>query len=168
MYEKNCLNYGFITHVPDARYVIVLQMHPSSQQEKKRLLTKVYSIDKNVRMYTIHAHTLHTQNHAGTRMLLQVVKGPSCVILCETHDTFVALLQLFLQTTEKKTLPFTLMGAKYLHTLYDYAAITVLAKQSLQWENVLEMTTASCFMVGSLHVYAEKCVCDSDNTVYAM
>ena len=41
MYEKNCLNYGFITQLKHAKHVIVLQMHPSSQQEKAQLFEKL-------------------------------------------------------------------------------------------------------------------------------
>jgi len=157
MYEKNCLNYGFTTHVQDAEYVIVLQMHPSSQQEKAHLFDKVYSIDMNASIHTIHAHTLHTQDHHETNMLLTAVKGPSCVIVCETYEKFVLLLQMFGKTSEKTPLPYTVTGAKHFDTMLSPADIAVLAHKSLQWEDILEMTHTSSFMVGSLHVHADTC-----------
>jgi len=160
MYEKNCLNYGFIARVPHTPYALVLQMHPSSQQEKEDFFAKVRAIDTHASMHTIHAHTLHTQNDPTTRMLLTAVKGASCVITCDTYDAFVSLLQMCDQKTEKTVIPFTVVGAKYHESMLDPASITVLAQKSLQWDTVLEMTQAPCFMVGSLHIHVEKCTCD--------
>lgn len=160
MYEKNCLNYGFTTHVQDAKHVIVLQMHPSSQQEKTHLFDKIYSIDLDASIHTIHAHTLHTQKHHETNMLLTAVKGPSCIIVCETYEKFVLLLQMFGKTSEKTPLPYTVTGAKHLDKMLNPADIAVLAHKSLQWEDILEMTHTSSFMVGSLHVHGDTCVCE--------
>lgn len=162
MYEKNCLNYGFITHIKDANHVIVLQMHPSSQQEKTHLFEKIYAIDTDASIHTLHAHTLHTQDHTETNMLLTAVKGPTCVIVCETYENFVLLLQLFART--KHTLAFTVTGAKYFNTLLKPSDINILANKSLQWDDVLELTHPTSVMVGSLHIHAEVCECDSVHT----
>ena len=158
MYEKNCLNYGFITQLKHAKHVIVLQMHPSSQQEKAQLFEKIYAVDGDASIHTLHAHTLHTQDSPEINMLLTAVKGPSCVILCETYEKFVSLLQLFVKA--KTTLPFTITGAKYLETMLNSSDLRVLANKVLQWDDILEVTHPTSFMVGSLHIHADGCECD--------
>ena len=165
MYEKNCLNYGFLTMLKHANHVLVLQMHPSSQQEKAQVFEKVYAIDTDASIHTLQAHTLRTQQDSELSMLLTAVKGPSCVIFCETYEKFVLLLQLFVQAKPTLSsalhtsgkLPFTLTGAKYFETMLNVSDLHVLANKILQWEDILEVTHPTSFMVGSLHVHTEKC-----------
>lgn len=157
MYEKNCLHAGFLSQVHNALHMIVLQMHPASVQEKARVFDKVYTIDPDAQIHTVHAHTLHTHNNASIDMVLEGVKGPSSVIVCQSEDKLVALLHLF--ATEAKDLPCTVTGAKYHALMVDALAIDVLAKQAMRWEEVLDITACSSMMVGSLHVHAQTCVC---------
>lgn len=168
MYEKNCLHQWFIAEVPYAKYVLVLQMHPSSQQEKEDFVSKIRAIDMHTQVHTIHAHTLHTTNDPETLTLLTLVKGTSSVITCHTYETFVSLLQLCHQKTKKKsgqshtptTLPFTIVGAKNNETLLDVSAITVLTEKSLQWETVLEISQPASSMLGVLHMHVHACTCE--------
>ena len=155
MYEKNCLSYGLATQLKQSNYVIVLQMHPSSQQEKAQLFEKVYALDTQASIHTLHAHSLQTQDSPEINMLLTAVKGPSCVIFCETYEKFVLLVQLFV----KSKLAFTLTGAKYVDRMLNSSDLHVLANKVLQWQDILEISHPTCFMVGSLHLHAHQCEC---------
>lgn len=158
MYEKNCLNARFLSHVERAYHVIMLQMHPSSQQEKADVFAEVYAIDTQASIHTLHAQSLSAQDHPCIDMLLTGVKGPSCAIVCSSYDTFVLLLRMFAQKADH--VPCSVTGAKHFDSILDPTALTVLAKKALQWDDVYETTHSSSCMMGSLHVHVDECVCD--------
>lgn len=192
MYEKNCLNYGFIksvlshgtsekhqcsesnacsfeaSKIPHSKYVLVCQMHPSSQQEREDFVSKINAIDTHAIMHTIHASTLRTTNDQVTLTLLTVVKGTSSVITCHKYETFISLLQLCHQKTKKKSgqshkammLPFTVVAAKKDDTLLNAYELTVLAEKSLQWDVVLEISQHASSLVGTLHTHVHTCECE--------
>jgi hypothetical protein len=157
MYEKNCLHFGLIARLQQAQHILVLQMHPSSQHEKAQVLEKIFTIDPQVSVHTLHAHTLQTQDDPDIHMLLTAVKGPSCVMACDTYTSFVQLLQLFM--TAKTPLPFTVTGAKTMDRMLSPASLDVLAHRTLEWDSLLKIAHPGSYMVGSLSLHASTCVC---------
>ena len=83
MYEKNCLTYSCLKHIEQSPYTIVLQMHPSTSQEKKEFMQKLYEIEPNVKLQHIRAHTgltdeLSLGNEGADRMANEAIGLKSC------------------------------------------------------------------------------------------
>ena len=158
-YEKNCWNVGFINIAEQAEHVIVLQMHPSSAQEHAMLFDEVHALDPHAIVHTVLARRVRHQ--ACVHMLLNGVKGQSCMIVCKTNGALVSLLQLFYKT--KIPLPCTVTGVKYENKMLDLVSVAVLAQQSLHWDHILNMTqNSSSDVVCSIHTHADQCMCEAE------
>ena len=155
MYEKNCLTYGFLSTFTRDTYAILCQWHPSSVQERHMLHASIHAIDAHASVHTLQAHTLRHAEHDWIEAMVQTTKGPSCVIVCSSSDTFHRLLRTLMHRAH--TTCVSVVGAKYGSHMLSPASLHVMATHTLDWTPVFETVHASSVFVGHMDM------CDSDH-----